>query len=76
MPAESSGFDGVTLGHVEGHAAALMRQLKIDEGTLEINNPQICVSCEKNLPKMLPPGSTLHIVLPNWTRIDFHGEEP
>lgn len=76
MPEGSAGFDGVTLGHVEGHAAALMRQMGINEATLEINNPDICVSCEKNLPSMLPPGSTLHVVLPNGSRVDFHGVGP
>jgi hypothetical protein len=34
MPEGSPGFDGVTLIHVEGHAAALMRYYRIKEGTL------------------------------------------
>lgn len=63
MPRGSPGFDGVTLGHVEGHAAAIMRQLELTEATLEINNPNVCDGCMQNLPKMLPSGSTLYVVL-------------
>jgi hypothetical protein len=73
MPEESAGFDSYTLGHVEGHAAALMRQQGMTEGTLYINNPEICVSCRKLLPKMLPPGATLRIVLPDGTVTEFKG---
>jgi hypothetical protein len=73
MPEESAGFDSYTLGHVEGHAAALMRQQGMTEGTLYINNPEICVSCTKLLPKMLPPGATLRIVLPGGTVTEFKG---
>jgi len=73
MPPESLGFDGVTKGHVEGHAAALMWQDGITEGTLYINNPEICVSCEELLPRMLPPGSTLNVILPDGTVRQFKG---
>ncbi len=73
MPPESSGFDRYTLSHVEGHAAALMRQLGIGEATVYINNPEICSSCEKLLPRMLPPASTLNVVLPNGTVRKFEG---
>lgn len=73
MPRGSSGFNLWTLSHVEGHAAALMRQRGITEGTLEINNPNICDSCTELLPKMLPPGSTLNIVLPDGTVKTFRG---
>lgn len=76
IPLGTDGFDAYTRGHVEGHAAALMRQWGITEGTLEINNPDICVSCLKNLPTMLPAGSTLHVVLPNGKTIDFQGIAP
>ena len=73
MPSPSLGFDAYTLAHVEGHAAALMRQRGIMEGTLYINNPDICSSCTKLLPKMLPPDATLNIVLPNGTIVQFKG---
>ncbi len=73
MPRGSSGFNLWTLSHVEGHAAALMRQRGITEGTLEINNPNICDSCTELLPKMLPPGITLNIVLPDVTVKTFRG---
>ena len=73
MPSGSPGFDGLTLSHVEGHAAALMRQDGIMEGTLYINNPKICQSCIRLLPTMLPPGATLNVVLPDGTTIQFEG---
>jgi Double-stranded DNA deaminase toxin A len=76
MPPGSAGFDGYTSAHVEGHAAALMQQLEISEAWLEINNPEICVSCMQLLPKMLPSGSTLHVVLPNRTIVNFEGFRP
>jgi hypothetical protein len=37
----NAGFDRYTLSHVEGHAAGLMWQQGITEGTLYINNPEI-----------------------------------
>jgi hypothetical protein len=73
MPEESSGFDGYTLSHVEGHAAALMRQLGIQEAWLEINNPEICDSCRELLKTMLPPGAILHVKLPNGSEELFEG---
>lgn len=76
MPDGSSGFDLITKSHVEGHAAALMRQEGISEGTLYINNPKICGSCTRWLPRMLPPGATLNVVLPDQTVIQFRGIVP
>lgn len=76
IPKGSPGFDNYTLGHVEGHAAALMRRCELPEATLEINNPSICSSCLRNLPGMLPPGSKLHIKLPDHTIVDFEGVTP
>jgi nucleic acid/nucleotide deaminase of polymorphic system toxin len=72
----SSGFDGITLAHVEGHAAALMREQGIAEGTLYINNPEICASCTHLLPKMLSPGARLRVVLPDGTVKEFRGVGP
>jgi RHS repeat-associated protein len=71
-----SGFDIVTTTHVEGHAAALMRQQGLQEGTLFLNNPVICAPCANLLPRMLPPGSTLNVVLPNGAVVQFRGNAP
>jgi hypothetical protein len=42
-----------------------MRASGATEGTLHINNPTICSSCAKLLPKMLPEGAQLTVVTPN-----------
>ncbi len=76
MPPGSPGFDLITKSHVEGQAAALMRQQAISEATLYINNPKICGSCTRWLPRMLPPGATLNIVLPDKTVMSFKGIGP
>ncbi len=73
IPPGSAGFEWVTRLHVEGQAAALMWQQGTTEGTLYINNPEICVSCMSLLPRMLPPGSTLNVVLPDDTVMQFKG---
>jgi len=59
--------------HVEGHAAALMRQDGIMEGTLYINNSAVCVSYTKLLPTMLPADASLNVVLPDGTVTLFTG---
>jgi RHS repeat-associated protein len=68
-----SGFDAYTRTHVEGNAAAFMRQQGIPSATLNINNPEICSQCELNLPRMLPPGASLRVVLPDGTVAQFVG---
>jgi RHS repeat-associated protein len=73
MPKGSSGFDIVTRTHVEGHAAALMRQQGATGGTLFINNPAVCSSCTRLLPSMLPSGVELRVVLPDGTVLPFTG---
>ena len=73
MPPGSLGFDGYTKTHVEGQAAALMWQRGIDDATLFINNPEICDRCTSLLPRMLPPGATLRVILPNGTVMEFKG---
>ena len=73
MPKGSPGFDIVTRTHVEGGAAALMRRQGISEGVLYINNPEICGSCAKYLPRMLQPGRTIQVVLPDGTVVPFTG---
>jgi len=76
VPDDSSDFDIITMTHVEGHAAALMRQMGISEAWLRINNPNICDSCLRDLEtKMLPPGAKLHVILPNGHEETFTGEQ-
>ncbi|MEX0675931.1 MAG: DddA-like double-stranded DNA deaminase toxin [Pirellulales bacterium] len=67
------GFNAVTKTHVEGHAAAIMRQQGIKEATIYINNPKICLPCQQNLANMLPSGSKLTVVLPDGTTRTFIG---
>ncbi|MDC3957500.1 DddA-like double-stranded DNA deaminase toxin [Polyangium jinanense] len=76
LPKGSPGFDIVTRTHVEGHAAAAMRSNGINSGTLYINNPRICTSCMQNLPRMLPTGSRLKVVLPDGSVVRFEGKAP
>jgi RHS repeat-associated protein len=75
VPKGTSGFDIITRTHVEGHAAAIMRQSGISEATLYINNPTICVSCTNLLPRMLPTGSRLDVITPSG-RNPFLGSVP
>lgn len=65
MPRGSAGFNIVTRTHVEGHAAALMHMYRLPTATVYINNPAICSSCASLLPRMLPPGARLNVVLPS-----------
>ena len=69
-----SGFDLLTSTHVEGHAAALMGQSGMDQGTLYINNSEICPNCARNLPSMLPSGCRLTVVKPDGTTAVFVGK--
>jgi hypothetical protein len=69
----TAGFNAITSTHVEGHAAAMMRQQGIDHATLYINNPEICLPCKQNLANMLPSGSKLTIVLPDGTSTTYIG---
>jgi hypothetical protein len=73
VPRGTSGFDIVTRTHVEGHAAAIMRQTGLREATVYINNPAICTSCQKLLPRMLPSGGRLTVVLPDGSSQVFVG---
>ena len=72
MPKGAPGFDIVTRTHVEGHAAALMHQNGWNTATLYLNNVP-CASCSKLLSKMLPPGSSLEVIVPNVYRHIFYG---
>jgi RHS repeat-associated protein len=73
IPTGTPGFDIITRGHVEGHTAALMRQLSLPSGRVYINNPVICQSCSRNLPSMLPHNARLEVVLPDGTVVPFIG---
>ncbi len=73
IPKGTRGFDLITKSHVEGHASAIMRQQGISEGTLEINNPEICSSCMRLLPRMLPPGATLTVKPGEGEPVTFEG---
>jgi hypothetical protein len=65
MPGGASGFNLVTRSHVEGQAVAIMRESGMNRGVLYINNPEICSSCSRLLPRMLPSGTTLDVILPS-----------
>ncbi len=73
LPKGTPGFNAITSTHVEGHAAAIMRQHGPKEATIHINNPQICLPCQQNLAHMLPPGGKLTVVLPDGTSRVFIG---
>jgi hypothetical protein len=73
VPKATPGFNAITRTHVEGHAAATMRQKGIKEATIYINNPKICLPCQQNLANMLPSGSKLTVVLPDGTSKTFIG---
>jgi RHS repeat-associated protein len=73
MPRGSAGFNIVTRTHVEGHAAALMHVNRMSSATLYINNPAICSSCATMLPRMLPSGARLNVVLPSGEVVTFVG---
>jgi len=68
IPQGTSGFNGVVRTHVEGHAAAFMRQNNVQNATLYINNvpcSRAGIGCHQMLPRMLPEGSSLRVVGPN-----------
>ena len=62
IPLGSSGFNGITKTHVEGHAAAIMKQNSSTYGTLWINNTP-CESCNLNLPYMLPNDAIMRVIV-------------
>jgi hypothetical protein len=73
LPKGSPGFNAITSTHVEGHAAAHMRQNGLQEATIYINNPRICLPCRQNLAHMLPPDARLTVVLPDGSSETFIG---
>lgn len=72
MSKGSPGQNIVTRTHVEGHAAAHMRQAGIDKATLNFNNT-MCPSCVKNIESALPPGARLNVVEGDGTVRTFVG---
>lgn len=56
-----------TRWHIEGHAAAIMRQHQLKESVLYINIPPCGAEdqdewrCDSNIAKIIPPGSTLRV---------------
>lgn len=73
LPAGTPGFNAITRTHVEGHAAALMRQHGLHKATIYINNPRVCRPCQQNLANMLPFNSQLTIILPDGSSRIFIG---
>lgn len=67
IPQGTSGSNIITRAHVEGHAAAIMRQQQLDEATLYINKEPCggVQGCDCLLPRMLPKGSQLRVVGPD-----------
>ncbi len=72
IPRGTPGFNSYVRGHVEGHAAAVMRQEGIRDATLYINNIP-CTQCQINLRYMLPEGARLRIVGPQNSEMIYYG---
>ena len=77
IPRGTPGFNLITRGHVEGQAAAIMRQQGLQEATLYINNPSGpcpgAQGCDYLLPRMLPEGSQLRVVAPGGFNQTYFG---
>lgn len=75
LPAGTRGMNRTTKTHVEGHAAAVMRQNRIKEATLYINRVPCRgrPGCDAMLPRMLPPGARLEVRGPNGFRKVYRG---
>lgn len=65
--------------HVEAHAASAMRQLRLNDATLYLNQVP-CVSsrggCEVMLPRMLGEGRQLRVVVPGQLDRVYNGVAP
>lgn len=56
----------VTPGHVEGHAAMILRRAEVSEATLFINHPKgPCRYCERATVNIIPAGSRLTVIWPH-----------
>lgn len=65
MPKGTPGFNILTRTHVEGEAAAIMRQQGMNHADLYINRASPCTipqGCDALLPRMLPEGALLRVV--------------
>ena len=72
IPKGTPGFDAYVRTHVEGHAAALLRQRGGGHATLYINKVP-CTNCARNLERALPEGAVLEVFGPNGYRRTFVG---
>jgi RHS repeat-associated protein len=72
IPKGTPGFDAYVRTHVEGHAAALLRQQGGGRATLFINQVP-CPNCARNLERALPEGAELEIFGPNGFRRTYVG---
>ncbi|OXC74570.1 DddA-like double-stranded DNA deaminase toxin [Caballeronia sordidicola] len=61
-----SGNNRYTLTQVEGHAACVLHNRRIDRAVLLIEM-EPCSACDPNIPRMLPEGARLEVVSPNET---------
>ncbi len=51
--------------HVEGHAAAVMRQRGLTEAQLTTNHPDgLCRACHVQAPAMMPPNAVMEVITP------------
>ena len=72
IPKGTPGFDAYLRTHVEGHAAAILRQQGGGRARLAINQVP-CPNCHRNLPHALPEGAELEVVGPNGFRRIYRG---
>lgn len=72
VPKGTPGFDAYLRTHVEGHAAAEMREKGIDRATLYINKVP-CPNCDRNLPKAVPKGAELTVRGPGGFKKTYRG---
>jgi len=63
-------------GNTKTRDKVLRRELKVQEGTLYINNPSgPCLSCNRLLDRMLEPGARLNVVWPGGAKT-YEGIQP
>lgn len=72
IPKGTPGFDAYLRTHVEGHAAALLRQQGGGRARLAINQVP-CPNCHRNLPRALPEGAELEVIGPDGFQRIYRG---
>jgi hypothetical protein len=72
IPRGTPGFDAYLRTHVEGHAAAILRQQGGGQARLVINQVP-CPNCDRNLPRALPEGAELELLGPGGFRKTYRG---